>query len=119
MRGLLIIEPKAREALRQEYQRYVDFLMQECRDALGVPGLAAAEARTLACAVAGFVAGTLSFELLIRRTRLRPGDLAGPIDAFAAGMAGRYVDGRPRAGATACDRARSPRRGGEAVRGTK
>ncbi|MFB3819318.1 MAG: TetR/AcrR family transcriptional regulator [Candidatus Methylomirabilales bacterium] len=95
VRGLLIIEPRARQALRQEYQRYVDFLAEACRRALDRPQLGPAEARDLACAVAGFVAGTLSFEMLIRRTRVRPAALAGPIHAFAAGLAARYVDGHP------------------------
>jgi AcrR family transcriptional regulator len=93
VRGLLIIEPGARRALRQEYERYLDFLMEECRRALDQPRLSEAHARDLACAVAGFIAGTVSFEMLIRRARLRADALAGPIHAFAAGLAAQYVNG--------------------------
>lgn len=110
VRGLLIIEPAARQALRQEYQRYVDFLAEACRQALDRPRLGVAEARDLACAVAGFVAGTLSFEMLIRRTRVRPTALAGPIHAFAAGLAARYVNGHPPAGAPSSEDRRATRR---------
>ncbi len=95
VRGLLIIEPHARRGLRHEYQRYLDFLADACRRALNGPRLPDTRARDLACAVAGFLAGTASFEMLIRRTRLRPEAMAGPIDAFAAGLAARYVNGRP------------------------
>jgi len=110
VRGLLIIEPQARQLLRQEYQRYVDFLAQACREALDRPRLKAAEARDLACAVAGFVAGTLSFEMLVRRARLRPRALAGPIQAFAEGLAARYVNGGPRARGAAPGRGLRPAR---------
>lgn len=108
VRGVLIIEPGAREALRQEYQRYVDFLLEQCREALGGPRLSGGEARNLACAVAGFVAGTLSFGLLLGRARLRPADLAGPIAAFSAGVAARY-NGRSPRGRLASAVSRSPR----------
>jgi hypothetical protein len=43
--------------------------------------------------VAGFIAGTVSFEMLIGRARLRPDALAGPIQAFAVGLAAQYVNG--------------------------
>jgi AcrR family transcriptional regulator len=109
VRGLLIIEPTARQALRQEYQRYVDFLADACRQALDRPRLGPAEARDLACAVAGFVAGTLSFEMLIRRSRVRPTALAGPIHAFATGLAARYMDGQPPAGAPSSSEGRRPK----------
>jgi AcrR family transcriptional regulator len=100
VRGLLIIEPKARQTLRQEYQRYVDFLAEECQRILGRPRLRNGEAQDVACAIAGFVAGTLSFELLVRQQTLRRHTLAGPINAFAAGLAARYIDdGRPQTGA--------------------
>jgi AcrR family transcriptional regulator len=108
VRGLLIIRPTARRALRQEYQRYVDFLAEACRQALDRPRLSLAEARGLACAVAGFVAGTLSFEMLIRRSRVRPTAVAGPIHAFAAGLAARYENGRPPAGAPRSSEGRRP-----------
>jgi AcrR family transcriptional regulator len=95
VRGLLIIQPAARRALRQEYQRYLDFLAEECRRALHRPRLDARQARDLACAVAGFITGTVSFEMLMRRARVRPGALDGPIQAFADGLAARYPDGQP------------------------
>ncbi len=95
VRGLLIIEPQARRGLRQEYERYLDFLADACRRALNRPRLPDTRARDLACAVAGFLAGTASFEMLVRRARLRPGAMAGPIQAFASGLAARYVNGRP------------------------
>lgn len=95
VRGLLIIEPHARRGLRHEYERYLDFLADACRRALDRPRLTGTLARDLACAVAGFLAGTASFEMLIRRARLRPEAMAGPIEAFASGLAARYVNGRP------------------------
>ena len=94
VRGLLIRQPEARHRLRQEYRRYVRFLMGECRRALGVPSLSHADARTLACAVAGFVAGTLSFEMLMRGTRGNVLSLARPVHAFAEGVVARYVPSR-------------------------
>ncbi len=97
VRGLLIRQPEARHRLRQEYRRYVRFLMGECRRILGVPSLSHADARTLACAVAGFVAGTLSFEMLVRGNRGNVLALTRPVTAFADGVVARYVPSRSRA----------------------
>lgn len=94
VRGLLIRQPEARNRLRQEYRRYVRFLMGECRRVLGVPSLSQADARTLACAVAGFVAGTLSFEILMRGQRGSALALTRPVIAFAHGVVARYVPSR-------------------------
>lgn len=95
VRGLLILQPTARNRLRQEYRRYVEFLMQECRSALGVTTLGAAEVRSLACSIAGFVAGTLSFEMLVRGNRGTVASLMRPITAFATGVVTRYASPRP------------------------
>jgi AcrR family transcriptional regulator len=97
VRGLLIRQPEARHRLRQEYRRYVRFLMGECRRVLGAPALSHADARTLACAVAGFVAGTLSFEMLMRGNRGNLLALMRPVTAFADGVVARYVPSRSRA----------------------
>ncbi len=97
VRGLLIRQPEARHRLRQEYRRYVRFLMGECRRVLGAPSLSPADARTLACAVAGFVAGTLSFEMLMRGNRGNVLALTRPVTAFADGVVARYVPSRSRA----------------------
>jgi len=43
VRGLLILQPEARQRLRQEYRRYVQFLMGECQRALGSPPLGQAQ----------------------------------------------------------------------------
>lgn len=94
VRGLLILQPEARQRLRQEYQRYVRFLAEECREVLGKPGLSQAEAQDLACAIAGFVAGTLSYEMLVRGRQGMQAALRGPINAFAAGVAVRYASSR-------------------------
>jgi len=91
VRGLLIRQPEARPGLRQEYRRYVRFLMGECRRVLEVPSLSQADARTLACAIAGFVAGTLSFEMLMRGNRRNALALTRPVTAFAEGVVARYV----------------------------
>lgn len=94
VRGLLILRPEARQRLRREYQRYIEFLAEECRRVLGPRSLSRGEAQDLACAVAGFVSGTLSFEMLVhgvRGGRVAPN---GPINAFAAGVAARYVPSR-------------------------
>lgn len=91
VRGLLILRPEARLRLRREYQRYVEFLTQECRRLLGNPRLNHGEAQDLACAIAGFVSGTLSFEMLVRGNRGMRVIPTGPINAFAAGVAARYV----------------------------
>lgn len=95
VRGLLIRQPEARHRLRQEYRRYVRFLMGECRRVLGMPALSHADAQTLACAIAGFVAGTLSFEMLVRGNRGSVLALARPVTAFADGVVARYVPSRP------------------------
>ena len=89
-RSLLILRPEARQRLRREYQRYVQFLAEECRRALGKPRLNPTEARALACAVAGFVAGTLSFWMVVQGGGDTPVVPIGPINAFAAGVAARY-----------------------------
>jgi AcrR family transcriptional regulator len=94
VRGLLILQPEARERLRREYRRYVRFLMGECRRALGTPHLSQGDARALACAVAGFVAGTLSFEMLVRGSREAALTLSRPVAAFAAGVVARYLPAR-------------------------
>jgi len=94
VRGLLIRQPDARERLRREYRRYVRFLMGECRRALGTPRLSQGDARALACSVAGFVAGTLSFEMLVRGSREAALTLARPVEAFAAGVVARYPQAR-------------------------
>ncbi len=94
VRGLLILQPEARGRLRQEYRRYVGFLMAECRRVLGIPDLGQGEARALACSIAGFVAGTLSFELLAGRNRGAVLALTRPVTAFATGIVARYVPSR-------------------------
>jgi AcrR family transcriptional regulator len=91
VRGLLILQPTARDRLRQEYRRYVDFLMRECRQVLGAASLSEAEAQALACAIAGFVAGTLSFEMLVRGNRGAVSALRRPVTAFATGVVARYA----------------------------
>lgn len=91
VRGLLIRQPEAGRRLRQEYRRYVRFLMGECRRILGVPSLSHADTRTLACAIAGFVAGTLSFAMLMRGNGGNVLALARPVHAFADGVVARYV----------------------------
>jgi len=91
VRGLLILQPEARQRLRREYQRYVEFLADECRQVLGRPRLSPGEAKDLACAIAGFVAGILSFEMLVRGGRGTQAPPTGPIKAFASGVVARYV----------------------------
>lgn len=103
VRGLLILQPEERQRLRREYQRYVEFLAEECRQVLRRPRLGPGEARDLACAIAGFVAGTLSFEMLVRGGRGMQAPLRGPIKAFASGVAARYVPTR-RSGNGRCPR---------------
>lgn len=94
VRGVLILRPAARQHLRREYQRYVRFLAEECRRVLGRPGLNQAEAQDLGCAIAGFVSGTLSFEMLVGRGRGMKAGPKGPISAFAAGVAAQYAPSR-------------------------
>jgi AcrR family transcriptional regulator len=96
VRGLLILEPRARQQLRGEFQRYVEFLTEQCRHLLGGSHLKIADARDLACAVAGFISGTLSFELLVHSRRRIRNAPQGPTNAFAAGLASRYVSSRRR-----------------------
>jgi AcrR family transcriptional regulator len=95
VRGLLILRPEARQRLRREYRRYIGFLAEECCRVLGPRALTHGEAQDLACAIAGFVSGTLSFEMLARGGRGGRAALNGPINAFAAGVAARYVSSRP------------------------
>ncbi|HSB70006.1 MAG TPA: TetR/AcrR family transcriptional regulator [Candidatus Methylomirabilis sp.] len=94
VRGLLILRPQARHGLRREYQRYVEFLSEECRRVLGPHSLTRNEAQELACSIAGFVSGTLSFEILVRGGRGLRGTPNGPINAFAAGIVARYMSSR-------------------------
>jgi AcrR family transcriptional regulator len=100
IRGLLILQPGARRRLRQEYRRYVQFLMEECQRSLGNPALGQAQMRDLACAIAGFVSGTLSFEILVRESRDPAPALTRPVNAFAAGIASRYLPSPSRATGT-------------------
>ena len=90
VRGLLILRPDARQRLRREYQRYIRFLVEECRQVLGQVRLSPREAQDLACAIAGFVAGMLSFEMLVRSGRGMLTPPNGPINAFAAGAVAHY-----------------------------
>jgi len=94
VRGLLILQPEARQRLRREYHRYVEFLTGQCRQVLGANRLSPGEARDLACAIAGFVAGTLSFEMLVHGGRGMQAPPNGPIQAFASGVVARYVPAR-------------------------
>jgi AcrR family transcriptional regulator len=94
VRGLLLLQSVERQRLRREHLRYVQFLADECRRALKRTQLSPGEARELGCAIAGFVASTLSFEMLVcsgGATQTPPRD---PIRAFAEGMARRYVPNR-------------------------
>jgi AcrR family transcriptional regulator len=100
VRGLLILQPAARQRLRREYRRYVQFLMAECRRVLGGENLNHGDARDLACAIAGFVAGALSFEMLVGSPRGTALSLSRPVSAFAAGIASRYGPPRPRPNGT-------------------
>lgn len=111
VRSLLILRPEARQRLRREYRRYIQFLAQECRRALRKPRLSSMEARALACAVAGFVAGTLSFWMVVQDGRDPQVVPNGPINAFAAGVAARYSPSRRSANG------RRPRAGGASSRG--
>ena len=93
-RGLLILQPEAQQRLRREYLRYIQFLAEACRHVLERPRLSPGETRDLACAIAGFVAGTLSFDLLVhsgRGMQIPPGRL---IRAFASGIAAHYAPAR-------------------------
>ena len=90
VRGLLILRPDARQRLRREYQRYIRFLVEECRQVLGQVRLSPREAQDLACAIAGFVAGMLSYEMLMRGGRGMLAPPNGPINAFAAGAVAHY-----------------------------
>jgi AcrR family transcriptional regulator len=94
VRGLLILQPEARHRLRREYQRYVEFLTGKCRQVLGTNRISLGEARDLACAIAGFVAGTLSFEMLVHGGRGIQAPPNGPIQAFVSGVVARYVPAR-------------------------
>jgi AcrR family transcriptional regulator len=94
VRGLLILQPKARHRLRREYRRYVQFLAEQCRRVLKRTRLSPGEAWDLACAIAGFVAGTLSFEMLVSDGRAMQAPLREPIRAFAEGVAAHYVPTR-------------------------
>lgn len=94
VRGLLILQPEARQRLRREYQRYVQSLAEACRQALKRPRLGLAEARDLACAIAGFAAGTLSFDMLVRGGRGVQTPPGGLIKAFASGIAAHYAPAR-------------------------
>ena len=94
VRGLLILRPQARHGLRREYQRYVEFLAEECRRLLGPESLTRSEAQELACSIAGFVSGTLSFEIQVHGGRGMRSTPKGPINAFAAGIVARYVTSR-------------------------
>ena len=91
VRGLLILRPEERQSLRREYQRYIEFLAGECRQVLGGKALSLEETQDLACAIAGFVAGILSFEMLVRGGRRLRAIPREPIHAFAAGVAARYL----------------------------
>ena len=97
VRGLLILQPKARHRLRREYRRYIAFLMEECRRVLGGAGLRQRDGRDLACAIAGFVGGTLSFEMLVNGNRNAVPAPTRPVSAFAAGVVSRYTSSRSRA----------------------
>jgi len=110
-RSLLILRPEARQRLRREYRRYIQFLAEECRRALGKPRLSATEAQALACGVAGFIAGTLSFWMVVRGGQDTPVVPNGPISAFAAGLAARYGPSGPSANE------RCPRPGDSGSRG--
>ncbi len=90
VRGLLILRPDARQRLRREYQRYIRFLVEECRQVLGQVRLSPREAQDLACAIAGFVAGMLSFAMLVRGGRGMLTPPIGPINAFATGAVVHY-----------------------------
>lgn len=90
VRGLLILRPDARQRLRQEYRRYIRFLAEECREVLGRPNISPRKAQDLACAIAGFVAGMLSFEMLMHGGQGMLAPPNGPINAFAAGAAVHY-----------------------------
>lgn len=96
VRGLLIRQPAAQLRLRQEYRRYVRFLTAECRRVLESGELSHGDARDLACAIAGFVAGALSFEMLVGGPRRAAPSLSRPVSAFAAGIASRYAAPRTR-----------------------
>ena len=96
VRGLLIRQPEERPSLRREYMRYLQFLTEECQQILGRPNLGREEARDLACAIAGFVAGTISFEMLARGGRGLKISSKGAVNAFAAGVAARYAAPRRR-----------------------
>jgi len=99
VRGLLILRPEGRGQLRREYQRYVRFLADACRGMADNSSLDPGDAKDLACAIAGFVAGTLSFEMLVRGGRGIRTPPNGPIDAFAEGIAAKYLSSvRPGSG---------------------
>jgi AcrR family transcriptional regulator len=61
VRGLLQLRPETMRAIRAEYDRHIDFLVEKLRPAFRQKRWSEARLRQVACALAGSVAGYLSF----------------------------------------------------------
>ena len=92
VRGLLKLQPDKARSLQREYERYVRFLSEELGAALNHVRYSPATLRRMACAMAGFVTGYLSYLVItgVRKDGFR--DLEIPSQIFLEGIVG---SGRP------------------------
>src|SRR5574337_1585314 len=89
VRGWLKLYTDERRTLQKEYERYIRFLASELRKALDGKRWSRATSKQMACAMAGFVTGYLSYQVIIGGAQQ---DGAGapdiPVRMFLEGVVG-------------------------------
>ena len=99
VRGLLKLQPDHGRPLQREYERYVRFLNEELGAALDHERYSQAELNRMACAMAGYVTGYLSYLVITGMKKEGFKDLDIPTQLFLDGLVGnRRLDGRARGG---------------------
>ncbi len=88
-RGLLKLQPEEARSLQREYDRYVRFLKRELETTLDRRWYSRETAWQMACAMAGFVTGYLSYLVITGMSKDGANDMTIPARIFLEGIAGK------------------------------
>jgi AcrR family transcriptional regulator len=88
VRGWLKLHTDDVRSLQKEYERYIHFLASELGTSLGGRRRSRVALKQMACAMAGLVAGYLSYRMILGLKKHEAADLEVPTRLFLEGIAG-------------------------------
>lgn len=88
IRGMLKLQPHEMRQLQRTYLDYVGFLAEEIAESLDQRRYSKATVHQIACAMAGFVTGYLSYLVVTGASAVRARDVSVPCRIFLHGIAG-------------------------------